>query len=120
MNNQDQHSMTEIMFRDAADRSLTLEEARKKLHADAYLRAAAETLSRYCGIREDDPALLRKTVTDLLMESDPSAKKDSVDRKVRSWINDRIQFISRKSALQLAFHQPVKRNAFGRRLEAAQ
>ncbi len=103
MNHPDQHHMTEIMFREATDGSLTLEEARRKLHADAYLRTAAETLAKYCGVKEDDPTLLRKTVTDLLLASDPSAKKDSVERKVRSWINDRIQLISRKSALQLAF-----------------
>ena len=99
----DQSHMTEFMFRNAAAGTLTLAEARKKLYADAYLRTASETLARCCGIHEDDPVLLRKTVTDLLLESDPSSKKDSIDRKVRSWINDRIQYISRKSALQLAF-----------------
>ena len=99
----DSIGMTELMFRDAAEGCLTLEEARRKLHASAYLRPAAETLSRYCGVDPADPARLRKTVTDLLTGSDPSLKKDSVDRKVRSWVNDRIPYISRKSALQLAF-----------------
>lgn len=110
MSNPDQHSMTELMFRDAVSGALTLEEARKKLHTDAYLRTAAETLAKYCGVPPEDSARLRKKVTELLLESDPAAKKDSVDRKVRTWINDRILFISRKSALQIAFalHLPVK------------
>ncbi len=103
MNEHDQSSMTELMFRNATQGYLTLDEARKKLHADAYLRTASETLARYCRVDADNPALIRKTVVDLLLESDPSSKKDSVDRKVRSWVNEKIQFISRKSALQLAF-----------------
>ncbi len=110
MNDYDQGGMTELMFRDATEGYLTLEEAKRKLHASAYLRTAAETLAKYCGVDPADPALLRKTVADLLAESDPGSKRDSVDRKVRSWINDKIPFISRKSALQLAFalKLPVK------------
>lgn len=103
MNDFNQGGMTELMFQDATEGYLTLGEAKQKLHASAYLRTAAETLARYCGVDMSNPTLLRKTVVELLLESDPSAKKDSVDRKVRSWVNDRIPLISRKSALQLAF-----------------
>ena len=103
MDHDKQNSMTELMFRSATEGYLTLEEARKKLHESAYLRTAAETLSRYCGVDMADVGRLRATVTDLLTKSDPSAKKDSVDRKVRTWLNDQILYISKKSALQLAF-----------------
>ncbi|MBR0227576.1 MAG: hypothetical protein IJQ62_04425 [Clostridia bacterium] len=102
-------SMTQLMYDYATASHLTLKEAKVKLHADAYLRTAAETLARYCGVSISNPDVLRKKVTGLLCESDPSAKKDSVDRKVRNWINDGIQYISKDSALQLAFalHLPI-------------
>lgn len=95
--------MTALMYQYAADGYLTLSEAKAKLHDDAYIRTAAETLSRYCGIGIDDTTALKKRVTELLLESDPTAKKDSVDRKVRTWLNSKVQFISRESAVQIIF-----------------
>ena len=103
MENVNQNGMTQLMYRYAADRELTLDEARAKLHADAYIRTVGETLAKYCHADANDPAALRKAAAALLLESDPSQKKDSVERKVRTWINSRAQLISRESAVQLAF-----------------
>lgn len=103
-NGNDQPSgMTELMYRYATSADLTLKEAKARLHEGAYLRTAAETLARFCGVDGGDPALLKKRVAKLLEESDPSQKKDSIEKKVRNWVNKNAQVISRDSALQLAF-----------------
>ncbi len=103
MDRNNQGGMTALMYKYAADGYLTLSEAKAKLHEDAYIRTAAETLSRYCGIGMNDTAALKKKVTELLLESDPTAVKESADRKVRTWLNKKVQFISRESALQIIF-----------------
>lgn len=94
-------SMTKLMYYYATAGHLTLKEAKSKLHDDAYLRSAAETLARSCGV--SDPRELKKKVAGLLCESDPSANKESVERKVSNWINSKLQFIKKESALQLIF-----------------
>ena len=103
MDGSNPYGMTNLMYQYATCGDLTLEEVKAKLYADAYIRTAGETLARYCLVDGNDPAALRKKVTALLLESNPTAKKDSIDRKVRTWVNHRVQFISRESALQLAF-----------------
>ena len=107
---ENQHGMTELMYQYAASGSLTMAEAKKMLHENAYIRAANETLAKYCRVDPADLPALKKRVAALLLESDPSQNRDSVEKKVRTWVNNRVQFISRESALQLAFalHLPVK------------
>lgn len=107
---QNQNGMTELMFQYAAEGDLTMDEAKSKLHENAYIRTANETLAKYCGVAEDDPKMLKKKVSALLSESDPSQKKESNDKKVRTWVNNKVRYISRESAIQLAFalRLPVK------------
>ena len=107
---ENQHGMTELMYQYAASGSLTMAEAKKMLHENAYIRAANETLAKYCRVDPADLPPLKKRVAALLLESDPGQNPDSVEKKVRTWVNNRVQFISRESALQLAFalHLPVK------------
>ncbi|MBR6705693.1 MAG: hypothetical protein IKI84_03310 [Clostridia bacterium] len=95
--------MTDVMFRFAAGGSLTLKEARTKLHEDAYLRPVTETLAKLCGMDPKDTDALKKRVTDLLAGSDPKSNRDSVGRKVRIWMSEKPQYISKKSAVNLLF-----------------
>ena len=57
---QNQNGMTELMFQYAAEGDLTMDEAKSKLHENAYIRTANETLAKYCGVAEDDPKMLKK------------------------------------------------------------
>lgn len=100
--------MTQLMFQYARGGKLTIEEAKYKLHANAYIRTAGETLARYCGVSQDDPVQLKRRLTALLSESAPWQKRDSIDKKVRTWVNRDIQYIGRDSALQLAFALRLK------------
>ena len=94
---------TKILIGWAASGKMTLTEAVKRLQQDAHLRTVRETLSRYCGVPESDESRLKSTVVSLLMKSDPDAKRDSEDRKVRNWMKDETQFIGKDSAIKLAF-----------------
>ena len=67
--------MTELMYRYAAEDDLTLSEAKERLHDNAYIRTASETLAKYCGVPEDDLKGLRRKVSDLLTGRDPSQMK---------------------------------------------
>ncbi len=95
--------MTDLMFRMASGGNLTLKEARTRLHEDAYLRPVTETLAKLCGVDPKDSDALKKRVTDLLAQSTPGANRENIGRKVRIWINDKPQYISKKSAVNLVF-----------------
>jgi len=103
MDNSNQYGMTKLMTDYATDGNLTIAEAKAKLQADAYIRTASETLARYCGIAGDDLTALKKRVSGLLFDSDPSQKRDSIDRNVRKWVNSKVQFISKENALKLVY-----------------
>lgn len=103
MDNFSQHGMTALMFQYATSQHLTLAEAKKHLQEDAYLRPAADVITKYCTVGGDDSASLQKRITSLLITSDPNSKKESIERKVRIWFNNKIQYLSKKSALQLIF-----------------
>ena len=108
MENNNQYGMTEMMHHYAKEGNLSFEEAKAKLYENAYIRTVNETLARYCGIDVKDESLLKARVTALLLESNPSANKESMEKKVRNWINKRMTSISRESALQLAFALHLK------------
>lgn len=97
------NSMTDIMSIYAVKERPSLEEAKEKLRADAYLRTVGEVLARYCKVQESE---LQEKVTALLYESSvDGANRDSIARKVRTWLNkqEKKTSIDRESALQLAF-----------------
>ncbi len=110
MDNSMQYGMTKLMADYATDGNLTMAEAKSKLQADAYIRTANETLARYCGVADNDLMTLKKRVSGLLSDCDPSQNRDSIERNVRRWVNEKVQFISRENALKLAFalHLSVK------------
>lgn len=97
------NSMTELMFQSASEKTLTIEQASAKLYECAYIRTVNETLARFYNIDKNDIPSLRKKTVSLLLESTPSANKESVEKKVRNWLNGKKQFISKESALQLIF-----------------
>ncbi len=95
--------MTEFMLSTISSKTLTLSEAVRQLKENAYMRTIKETLALYCGIGAKDEGALKKRVTELLLQSDPEAKRDSVERKVRTWMKDDAQAIGKRAAVQLAF-----------------
>lgn len=103
MVNDSTSGMTKLMRQYATGGNLTLPEARQKLQADAYIRTAYETLTQICKPEKNDPMLIKKRLVELLSHSDPSAKKESIDRKVRLWLNNKTQYISKESAIQVVF-----------------
>ena len=94
--------MTQFIMGRISSKNLTLSEAVSQLRENAYTRTIKETLTHYCGGGADD-ALLKKRVTDLLAQSDPAAKRESIERKVSNWMKGDLQYIGKRAALQLAF-----------------
>ena len=95
--------MTQFMMGRISSKNLTLSEAVSQLKENAYTRTIKETLIHYCGGNVTDDALLKKRVTDLLAQSDPEAKRESIERKVNNWMKGNLQYIGKRAALQLAF-----------------
>lgn len=101
-----EQNMTRQAFLDALkeyedDEDSSLEEVKKKLQADAYIRTVGEVLARYCNAGE---AGLQATIIKLLCESSGSgANRESIEHKVRGWLNNKNASINKDSAIQLAF-----------------
>lgn len=103
MENLSHNSMINVMYQYATSKRLTLPEAKRQLQKDASFRSAVEVIAKQLGIDCNDSPALQKTITKLLIDSDPYSKKDSIERKVRIWLNNKIQYVSKTSALQLIF-----------------
>ena len=95
--------MTQWMFQEASSQMLTLSEAVEQLKQNAHIRTAKETLARYCGIDAENETVLKKRLVELLCQSDLKAKPDSIERKVRMWMKDNVQYIGKKTAIQLCY-----------------
>lgn len=98
---EDKHAnMTRIMSDYAVNERLSLEEARKKLHANAYFRTVSEVLERYCGAKGSE---LQKKVIDILYNSSPTpVEKDNIRRKVSGWLSKKRISIEKEAVIQLA------------------
>lgn len=101
--NRDTFGMTEMLFHKASSHQLTLPQAVFQLRQNARTRTLKESLARCCGMEGKDDAALKKGVVQLLMQGNPEANPDSMDRKVRLWMNDSAQYIEKKAAIQLAY-----------------
>lgn len=97
-----QKGMTEVMKEYALRKQpLSLEEVKKVLRAEAYIRKVSEVLMRYFGV---DGSNIHKTVTDKLCETcGGKANRDSIAHKVRDWLTKKKTSIDKESAVQLVF-----------------
>jgi len=92
------------MYHLATAESLTLSQAVEQLKRDAHIRTVREVLAKAAGIPESEPKVLQAFLVEKLMEnSPPGTLPDSVQRKVRMWLKDGVQAISKQSAIQLSF-----------------
>lgn len=95
---------TQLMYHLATAEALTLSQAVEQLKQNAHIRTVREVLAKAAGISLSEPKLLQTLLTEKLLEnSPPGTSSDSVQRKVRMWLKDGVQTVSKQSAIQLSF-----------------
>ena len=75
----------------------SVEQAAQVLRETGTFRTLGDTLRVYS--RRDNP---KTFLVDGLMRNQPSASRDSMDKKVRNWLNGRTQTLSKEDAFVLA------------------
>ena len=96
--------LTRLMYRMATSQTLGLRQAMAHLREDAYLRPIRETLARYAKKSPDDTKALQAFLVNAIMEQSlAGASRESVERKVRMWMKDGTQSISKSGAIQVSF-----------------
>ena len=101
MQENNQNGMTRLMFEHAVKERLTLNEAKRELQTETYIRTVNEVLAHYFGVKQEE---LQAAVTNLLYESSvEGTKRDSIAHKVRDWLKKKTISIDRESVIQLAF-----------------
>ncbi|MDE7261624.1 MAG: hypothetical protein K2N78_06120 [Oscillospiraceae bacterium] len=96
--------LTQLMYRMATSQTLGLRQALDLLREEAYVRPVRETLARYANKSPNDTKTLRTFLVEKLLEQSPEGTRwDFVDRKVRMWMEDGAQAISKPGAIQVSF-----------------
>ncbi len=96
--------LTQLMYRMATSQTLGLRQALEHLREDAYVRPVRETLAKYAGRPAEDVKGLQRYLVEQLLENGPEdSVRDSVERKVRMWMKDGMQSISKSGAIQVCF-----------------
>lgn len=96
--------LTQLMYRMATSQTLGLRQAMAHLREDAYVRPIRETLAKYANKSPDDVKALQAHLVKALMEQSPAGtSRESVERKVRMWMKDGAQSISKSGAIQVSF-----------------
>ena len=96
--NENMTAITRGMFESATSREMSVREAVSMLEECANFRKFSDKLKAFSKGRD-----LRSLLTDGLMSNNPSAKRDSVDKKLRNWLADRQSSISKTDAIELCF-----------------
>ncbi len=95
----DMTEMTRASYQQAASGLLTVQEAVAFLEKEAKTRTLREKLEKFAKGRD-----LRRLLVDGLMKNHPDMNKDSVERKVRGWLNPSGErSIRRQDAIELCF-----------------
>lgn len=96
--------LTQLMYRMATSQTLELRQALDHLREDAYVRPVRETLAKYAKRPPDDTKALQTFLVETLLEQSPEGTvRESVERKVRMWMKDSMQSISKSGAIQVSF-----------------
>lgn len=96
--------LTQLMYRMATSQTLELRQAMTHLREDAYVRPIRETLARYAKKPQDNIKGLQTFLVEALMGQSPEGTpKESVERKVRMWMKDGTQSMSKSGAIQTSF-----------------
>ena len=86
------------MFENATSGRLSVQEAARWLNSEAQLRSLREKLERFVGGQELRPLLVKG-----LAENHPDQPRESIERKVRGWLNDPGRTIRKRDAIELCF-----------------
>lgn len=96
--------LTQLMYRMATSQTLEPRQAMAHLREDAYARPVRETLAKYAKKPPDDIKGLQTFLVKALMEQSPEGTpRESVERKVRMWMKDKAQSLSKSGAIQVSF-----------------
>ncbi len=96
-----QENMTVIsanMFSKAVEENMSVEKAAQMLRECTQLRTLSDKLGAFAKGRN-----LRAVLTEGLIENHPESKREAVDRKVRNWLANRQNTISKADAIELCF-----------------
>ncbi len=94
----DMTSVSAKLFKQATSASLTISEAIRLLNEEAQIRTLKDKLEKFYGGTD-----LRGDLVNGLLKNHPDSKKDSIERKVRGWLNETERTISKDDAIELAF-----------------
>lgn len=95
---------TQLMYHMATSQALGLHQAVDHLREDAYVRPVRETLAKYAGKSVEDVKGLQICLVERLLENSPErSARAAVERKVRMWMKDGMQSISKSGAIQVSF-----------------
>lgn len=86
------------MFENATSGRLTVREAANWLNREAQLRSLRDKLERFAGGRE-----LRPLLVEGLAANHPEQVRESIERKVRGWLNNTGRTIRKKDAIEICF-----------------
>lgn len=92
-------NMTEMSRKmySTATRPLSVEQAIQVLQETGVFRTLGDTLRAYSGYHNP-----KNLLVDGLMANNPSASRESIDKKVRNWLNGRTQSLSKEDAFAVA------------------
>lgn len=96
--NENMTAITRNMFDMATSREMSVKEAVAMLEECAQFRKFSDKLKAFAKGRE-----LRPLLVEGLLANNPDSKRDAVDRKVRNWLADRQNSISKIDAIELCF-----------------
>ena len=101
---------TQLERRMATTARFSVGTAVQYLKQDARVRCVRDTLERCSNMQGADRRALKEALVALLMQSNPTARRDSIDKNVRNWLADDTQVISKGYAIQLAYalHMPME------------
>lgn len=100
------NDMTELskqMYLYATEDQLQLKDALDLLKSEANIRRVRDTLASLANIPVDDIKTLKGTLIDRIASGVPWEKRDSIRRKVDTWMKDDARTINREGAIQVAF-----------------
>lgn len=96
--------LTQLMYRMATSQTLGLRQAMELLREDAYVRPVRETLAKFAKKSPDDTKALQTFLVEALLKQSPEGTaRESVERKVRMWMKDNMQSISKSGAIHVSF-----------------
>ncbi|MBE6627002.1 MAG: hypothetical protein E7628_07475 [Ruminococcaceae bacterium] len=96
--NENMTAISRGMFESATSREMSVREAVAMLEECAKFRKFSDKLGAFAKGRD-----LRSLLTEGLLANNPTAKRDSIDKKVRNWLADRQSSISKTDAIELCF-----------------